>query len=197
MSPVAQYVAQVAGAVVPRWLLWLLVFAVGMAAGAQLVAWAKDAELAQVYRAHAEYREKAEREARAALQAAQDRGDALTHELIAANAVAANLQQELDHAISEVTSGRPCLGADALRLLDSAPGIAAPGVPRATGRAAAADARNAAAATPHRAETADEPAATDTDVARWINAAGGQYAECARRLDALIDWHSPSPTTWP
>lgn len=139
-----------------------------------------------------------------ALRAAQARGDALTEKLMAASRAAELLRGEIHEQIELVTQGRACLDAAALRVLDRAPGIAAPArVPASTGRAAAAGGADAAADTAQpRADGARQrahdargggPIATDTDLARWALDAGRQYDECARRLDALIDWHASDP----
>ena len=105
---------------------------------------------------------------------AVERGDLLTLELAAARLAAESHSQELHHDIPRVTDGRACLREPALRLLDRAPGLSVR-VPTPAGGAAAADAGRVA---------------TDADVSHWAIDAGAQYAECARRLDALIRWHA-------
>ena len=185
-------IAQLVGAFVPRWLLWAAVFAAGGAIGAQLVAWAKNAELATVRETHATEQADAERDARAALQAAQARGDEITHQLQTANRAAMLVQEKLDEQIRQATTGRRCLDGAALRLLDSAPGIARAGVPEAAREPAAAHAASATADPALDGIEDASAAAADTDVALWARAAAGQYAECVRRFDALIDWHDPT-----
>jgi hypothetical protein len=150
-----------------------------------------------VKREHAEqWRLLAERAA-ADLQAAQARGDVLTEELMAASRAAELLRGELHEQINLATQGRACLDAAALRVLDRAPGIAARPVPAAPRRAAAAGGAGAAADPPQHAGGAhpepDARSASDTDIARWALSAGARYDECARRLDALIDWHDKPP----
>lgn len=110
-----------------------------------------------------------------ALAEALDRGNALTRQLQAARREAARLKQDRQHEIASTTDGRVCLREPALRVLEHADGLAVD-LPPAAGGADRADAGHAA---------------TDTDVARWALDAGAQYAECARRLDALIRWHNP------
>ncbi|MFN3985721.1 MAG: hypothetical protein ACK4KV_09525 [Rhodocyclaceae bacterium] len=113
-----------------------------------------------------------------ALYQAQLRGDALTRDLAAARATARKLTQERTRHVETVTDGRACLREPALRVLDGAPGLSVH-MPEPTGGAAGADAGRVA---------------SDADLARWALASGEQYAECARRLDALIRWHeSPGP----
>lgn len=158
---------------------------------------ALETALQTVKREHAEqWRLLAERAA-ADLQAAQARGDVLTEELMAATRAAELLRGELDEQIDLATQGRACLDAAALRVLDRAPGIAARPVPAAPRRAAAAGGAQPAADPAQPAGGAqlgaDERSASDTDIARWALSAGARYDECARRLDALIDWHDKPP----
>lgn len=188
MTPITQIVT----AFVPRWILWALVFAAGAASGAQLVAWSKNAELATLRETHAQAAERAEQAARTALQDAQDRGDEITHQLHSANRAAMLVQEKLDEQIRQATTGRRCLDGAALRLLDSAPGIARAGVPETAREPAAAHAASAAADPALDGIEDASAAAADTDVALWARAAAGQYAECVRRFDALIDWHDPT-----
>ncbi len=112
-------------------------------------------------------------EASRQLYQAQQRGDALTRDLAAARRAAAQLTQERTRHVETVTDGRACLREPALRLLHGAPGLSVH-LPQPAGRAAGADAG---------------PIATDTHITRWALASGEQYAECARRLNALIHWH--------
>lgn len=123
-------------------------------------------------------------------------GDVLSHQLAAAEAARALAYKERDDAILRATTGRPCLRADAVRVLDGAPGLAFAVVPGPAGGAAAADA--AAAADPGAAGAgtgggagglaAQQATVTDTDAARWMAAAGQQYETCRGRLQALIDF---------
>lgn len=128
-----------------------------------------DALRAQYARDQASAAEHASRK----LLVAVERGDLLTLELAAARLAADSRSQELHDEIPRVTDGRACLREPALRLLDRAPGLSVR-VPAPAGGAAAADAGRIA---------------TDTGLAGWAIGAGASYAECARRLDALIRWH--------
>ncbi len=119
------------------------------------------------------------------------------------------LTSEISHALKTATDGRACLRGRALSLLSSAPGIriAAP-VPQA--QPAAATGARAAAADPQRGSTnsadasdaadatdqqATEAVITDTALAIWAARAGEFYEQCRNRLNALIQWHTPSQTT--
>ena len=108
------------------------------------------------------------------LYKAQQRGDALTRSLAAARHTARQLTQERSRNVPTVTDGRVCLREPALRLLHGAPGLSVR-LPQPTGGAAGADAGRVA---------------TDSHLAIWAFDSGEQYAECARRLKALINWHS-------
>ncbi|WP_418648875.1 hypothetical protein ACNQFN_11445 [Thauera butanivorans] len=124
---------------------------------------------AQYAREHAAAAEHASRK----LLAATKRGDRLTLELAAAQLDANRLSQEVRDEIPRVTDDRACLREPALRLLDSATGLSV----RLPAPARVADAADAGRV------------ATDADISNWAVDAGAQYAECARRLAALIDWH--------
>jgi hypothetical protein len=153
-------------------------WAIGLAAGAWAGFVIKGAELDRFRETVATEKSIAKGEALAALLAARQRGDALTFELQAAHTTAQQRQEQIDEALSRATVGRPCLGPAALRLLDRAAAVAPAALPPAAGLPAATDA---------------EPVATDTEVARWANTAYGQYAECTRRLDALIQFNESAP----
>lgn len=149
-----------------------ITFAAGLLLGGGTVHGINGAQIAALETAHANAQRAAAQASVERLSAAQARGDALTAELIKARAEADTLQDQLHDALSKATTGRPCLGAPALRLLDRAAGPHA--VPAPAGRPAAADAADAA---------------TDTQVAQWAAGAYHQYAECSRRLSALIQYH--------
>lgn len=205
MSPLAQFARLLPPAT--GWGVALLAMVAAAAAGAWVTAGLKDGELAQLRAAHAAERALLERRARERAEAAQLRADTLTAALAAANDSATTLQGKLDDEIRRATTGRRCLDGRTLRLLDhAAAGPAAGRLPAPAGGLAAADGAGAGAdaaldraadagrAAGSRSGAADDgPAASDADVARWANAAYRQYAECARRLDALIDWHEPRP----
>lgn len=101
------------------------------------------------------------------------RGDALTRRLALATTADNKTTQDKHREVSAVTSGRACLGDPALRLLDGAPGLSVR-MPAAASGAATASGQHVA---------------TDTQLAAWALDAGAQYADCARRLSALIAWH--------
>lgn len=108
------------------------------------------------------------------LQQAQARGDALQTRLAAEETNRQTQAQEHAREIKRLTTGRPCLNAGTVRLLNEPTGHSGTvPVPATTSGATAADA----------------PASSDTDVAGWIDNARHQYDACRGRLDALIDWH--------
>lgn len=147
------------------------------AAVAGLCAWAwqansYEAKLADMRSSIAESDRMRARAAATALQAAQVRGDVLTRDLLARENLITKLSKEKRDALSRLTTGRPCLGADAVGVLNDPNGAGA-GVPPSTGNTAATGGGFA----------------TDTDVGHWAAAARAAYDTCRTRLDALIDWH--------
>lgn len=108
------------------------------------------------------------------LQQAQARGDALQARLAAEETNRQTQAQEHAREIKRLTTGRPCLNAGTVRLLNE-PTSHSGTVP--------------VPATTSGATAADAPASSDTDVAGWIDNARHQYDACRGRLDALIDWH--------
>ena len=122
------------------------------------------------------------------LQAAAARGDALSTTLLAGQARRDHLNRSRRDALPTSTTGGPCLGAAALRLLDGAPGLSVSGLPAAPGGAAA----TGGAVATH----ADDGGvfASDRDVTGWALDAGARYESCRERLDALIDWHLEKKT---
>lgn len=151
---------------------------IGAAIGAGAATVIKDGEIADLRRSQAQANERAATRNIARLQVANARGDALTNQLLAARAEADAAQEQLHAALSRVTTGRACLGGGALRLLDGASvGIRAD-LPPPAGGTVAADASDVA---------------TDTQVAGWAADANHRYTECARRLDALIQFNEETP----
>lgn len=163
------------------WAAIALAWAIGAGAGAWVsglyhgrVIAGHERQIAQLERDTAAAGMRAAEAASVALYEAQERGDALTRDLSAARRAAATLKKERDDALAHATTGRVCLDAGALGVLDGAPGIHVD-LPAPAGGAAGADAGIVA---------------TDADVGRWALAAGEHYAECRRRHQALIDWHT-------
>ena len=138
------------------------------------------AELADLRTTHAETARLAAQASARQLQAAQVRGDALTNDLAQRQAQIDQLHQDKRHALTRVTTGRPCLSFAAVRVLNDDPADygAAPAVPPATGGP----------------DAADGAAATDSDIGQWVITARTQYATCIQRYHALIDWHNPTNT---
>lgn len=170
----------------------LLVLLAGAAAGAWL-AWTLgradvllQLEQARTERAelHATHSETARLQALAAargLQDAQARGNALSADLLGREAQIDQLTREKIHAINRLTTGRACLGAAAVRVLnqpsDTAPAGLEP-VPE----------------TPSGAAATGGAFATDADVGNWAATARAEHEICRARLAALIGWHA-TPTT--
>lgn len=124
------------------------------------------------------------------LQLANARADQLTTRLVTTQAQLDTTEREKAHALRQITTGRLCLDAGVVRVLNSpnttAHGTA--GVPTSASGAAAAGAAAAAAGT----EPLAEPV-TDTDVSLWVVDAKRRHEACRARLDALIDYHLTPP----
>jgi len=131
-------------------------------------------ELAQVRQAQAETAHLQAMAAARTLSQAQARSDELTVRLARQQQQVFNLQRAAHASLNQTTFDRPCLSADAVRVLngtDSATDADLPptgGSPAATGGAFA----------------------TDADVGHWAIDARAQHEQCRQRLDALIDWHT-------
>ena len=151
---------------------------VGYGLGGRVASAQAEADLAALQLTHELQASQAADAQLARLTAASARGDALAARLAAAQAAQHTQAQEYAREIKRLTTGRPCLNAGTVRLLNDAPAQAG-----AVSLSAPAGLSAAEAAA----------AASDTDVAGWIDGAQRQYDVCRRRLDALIDWHQESP----
>ena len=110
-----------------------------------------------------------------------ERGDGLAAQLATQQTHISKLHQEHTHAIQKLTTGRACLSADLVRMLNNTQPAATDrpdALPTPTGQPAATDA---------------SAFATDADVSTWAATARRDYAECSARLGALIGWHLPQP----
>lgn len=117
-----------------------------------------------------------EQKANAALLASQARGNALTAQLQAARSSITKVKQEKQRAILALTDNRKCFDGAALGLLNARPddkGNLSSPASSAAGKGGAST------------------AASDRDVANWIIDARSRYADCAARLNALIDFTLP------
>lgn len=161
-------------------ILAFLLFGLGMLAGQHVEHLKGQAQLADLRESVAETQRLAAQSSAHRLQAAQERGDALTLQVADRDGQINSLLKEKRHALAQTTFGRACLGTAALRVLDGAAGLRVADLPEASGGTDAADGR----------------VATDTDLGQWALDAGAQYERCRQRLGALIDWHiSPQPST--
>ena len=153
--------------------LALFLLAVVAAAGAKWGLTFGEAKIARLELTHARQERTAAEAALTNLQAAQARADALTVRLAAAERSRQSLALEHAREIKRLSTGRPCLAAELVRLLNQSAGAGADAVPAPTGKPVAADAG----------------AASDTDVAEWADLARRQYDTCRDRIQAVIDWH--------
>ena len=110
-----------------------------------------------------------------AQQRQQAHADELQRQLAQAQTNTRIRYKEILREIPATTSGRPCLGADALGLLDRFQ--------------LAAQSRGGLPATTGESAGASGTAATDTQVAQWAADVIEQHERERARCNALIDWH--------
>ncbi|OYW62738.1 MAG: hypothetical protein B7Z31_00260 [Rhodobacterales bacterium 12-65-15] len=143
-------------------LLGLALFGSGVGIGRHWAANAAEAERAKEAKA-----------ALAALNAQIARGNTLSARLAQAEGQVVIKTVEVIKNVPIVTTGRLCLGADAVRLLHPA-----------------TDTASKPPASPPAAESPPALAASDRDVAYWVASANAQYDTCALRLNALVDYEN-------
>ena len=167
------------GAVPVQLIAALAVAAAAFGAGWTVQGWRGSAALAALQTQHAQAAQ-ATTEANARhLVRVWERGDELANSLASQQSRITQLHQEHTHAIKRLTTGRACLSADLVRVLNTTD-------PAATDRPDALPPPTSSPA------ATDAPAfATDADVSTWAATARRDYAECAARLGALIEWHGP------
>ena len=107
------------------------------------------------------------------IRSEMQRADALAAQLSAAESRIVTKTVEVIRHVPTVTTGRLCLGADAVGLLQ-------PGAHWGPYQPAGEPAGQGSA----------HAAASDRDVAYWAAEANRLYATCAERMNALADWHA-------
>ena len=167
-----------AGVVPVQLIAALAVAAAAFGAGWTVQGWRGSAALAALQTQHAQAAQ-ATTEANARhLVRVWERGDELATSLASQQSRITQLHQEHTHAIKRLTTGRACLSAELVGVLNRTQPATADGsgpLPAPTGSTASADA---------------SAFATDADVGNWTASARHQYAECAARLGSLIEWHT-------
>ncbi|MFZ6687523.1 hypothetical protein ACO0K0_07225 [Undibacterium sp. SXout11W] len=164
---------------------WLVAvtFVIGLGAGGAVVHLFDTAEIASVKAdlsglkaQHSEAIAQANAAGLERIQRANERADSLQIALDITEQKLSITQLEMQREITLNTTGRACLNARTVRLLnDNTTGKQSTALPTSTSEPVAQDAA----------------VATDTDVATWINNTKAQYGTCTARLAALIDWHAP------
>jgi hypothetical protein len=186
--------------------MFAVVLSVGLGTGWTMNGLRWDARYKALELEHARTIAQAERTTRTALEAvraAEREGDEIAARLIEAEALNRKLAKERDHAILELTTGRACLDAGVVRLLNNP---ASPGadnrLPAASGNPPDADSPSAAhqndpqprsGAAPQGGDqwlwdgpaATDAAYATDTDIALWARLARDEHDACRARIDAL------------
>ena len=140
--------------------------------------WRMDAALADLRNSHTQAQaELTERNAKHLVRV-WERGDELATSLNIQQSHITKLHQEHTREINRLTTGRACLSAELVGVLNRTQPATTDGpdaMPAPTGSTASADA---------------SAFATDADVGNWTASARQQYAECAARLGSLIEWHT-------
>jgi hypothetical protein len=185
---------------------WLLTFAAlgsGLLAGWWITRVYYRADIAALKQTYAEEQAAAATDALARLQAANRKGDELAAQVAAAETARKQLGKEKDREIQNLTTGRPCLGADVVRLLNSGhPGAGVrEQLPEASGFTLDADSALAAdTASGSRGQVTgmrsplpchlspDACATSDTDIALWARNARDEHDACRERLEKLRNW---------
>jgi prophage endopeptidase len=139
--------------------------------------WRKDAQISRLETTQAQATKTAAEQFAQRLQAAQSRGNALTAQLDQAQKDIDQLTQEKQDAIRRLTTGRPCLGSAAVRVLNNPAGLQPVGMPGAASQPAADDGSFA----------------TDTDVGLWIGTCERSFNTCRARLQAVADFFNNPP----
>jgi hypothetical protein len=171
-----------AGVVPVQLIAALAVAAAAFGAGWTVQGWRGSAALAALQAKHTEYANAAQRLAEANarhLVRVWERGDELATSLASQQSRITQLHQEHTREINRLTTGRACLSAELVGVLNRtqpAPTDGPDALPTTTGSPASAHAG---------------AFATDADVGTWAATARQQYAECAARLGSLIQWHVP------
>lgn len=166
-------------ALLPGWakaLLLTVFLTLAFGAGWAVNGWRLGVALAQQKTDHANALEKAARQAVDRINDAQRRNDALTAALTRAENERFAIAQEKDREIRRLTTGRRCLDAAAVRVLNDSASTRTDALPEAGGEPVSADAAFA----------------TDTDVGLWARTCRDSYDTCRGRLDAIADFYRGS-----
>lgn len=170
----------------PWWMpvVGVLLFAAAFAALGWAVRGAvADADLTNAKKTwETEEKERAEATVKA-LSTAQMRGDQLALQVNDLSNTLSLFAEEKNREIARLATGRRCLDADLVRVLNRSPdGQSAGAVSETAGQPVRADA--AAAADPD-----DGAFASDADVAGWANTCRTRYDACRGRLDAIRQFY--------
>lgn len=171
---------------VGEYALGTVIFLVGLLAGSAYANWQRDTakdDLADLKVTTAKARSATDAAALVRLQAAADRSDQLEQKLHDTEEALHQLSEEKRNAVKPLTTGRTCLTAAVVRVLNADAGSSPGSVPAAVDRPASAD-----ASAPADPDDGEEEVATDTDIAGWAIVAKEQYGVCRERLQNLIDW---------
>lgn len=143
-------------------------------AGFIVEGWRKDAQLAELQGQIAHDKQKAAEANTRQITRAQAIANDLQGRLAASESARQSILEEKTLELRRITTGRPCLGGAAVRLLNLPDGLK-PGAVSAAAR---------------ESVPADAGFASDTDVAEWAGACRRSYDTCRGRLAAIADFYA-------
>ena len=156
-----------------RSIVFAAIAAVIFAAGWLAQGWRMDTEISSLKREHAEQTATAATEAATRLQDSIKLAETLQLRVAKQENARQAITEEKDRELKRLTTGRACLNAGTVRLLNRGPGLKPAAVPAPASEPVSADAGFA----------------TDTDVGLWANAARRSYDTCRGRIAALADFY--------
>jgi len=152
---------------------WLIALAIAAGGGWTINGWRLEKQIAQLKLTHQDESTRFATAATKRLTDALVRGDKLQLQLAAEEKLRLEQSQEKEREIRNLTTGRRCLDAAAVRLLNATDSSTTGSVSEASGGAVRPDAGFA----------------TDTDVGLWINQCRQSYDSCRGRLRAIGEFY--------
>ena len=182
-----------------RLLAVALLAVLSFSAGWKVNGWRQETALSDLEKTWAQTAAKTAGDHARRLAAANVRGDELALQLAERENALNTLTEEKNNEITRLTTGRRCLDAPVVRVLnrDRAGGASARVVPEAAGGVVRADGAAAGGADDRRVESGpgDGRFATDADVAGWIATCQARYDVCRGRLDGIRRFYADSENT--
>lgn len=161
-----------------------ILLAVGFAAGWLVNGWRLGVQIFDQKILAADTEKARAEKAASRLSEAQQRGDRLAFQVNDLSNTLTLFAEEKNHEIARLATGRRCLDAGLVRVLNRSPNDQSEQrLPEAAGQSV-----RAAAAT--AADPDDGQFATDADIAGWANLCRTRYDTCRGRLDAIDQFYA-------